>query len=126
MCAAPPVAVAHEELPGENTMIFFLALIPATMLTIAGYAMIYLANRSEGGLRTFGKYLAFWAFTLAALVLLGSFLCAARGGGRMHGMMMHGYAGDVPPWHPPLPAPDAQGVPVPPAAAPSPGVASPK
>lgn len=101
-------------------MIFFLALIPATMLTIAGYAVIYLANRSEGGLQTFGKYLAFWAFTLAALVLLGSFLCAARGGGHMHGMMMHGYTGEVPPWHPPLPGVESQGVPGAPAVMPVP------
>lgn len=107
-------------------MIFFLALIPATMLTIAGYAVIYLANRSEGGLKAFGKYLGFWAFTLAVLVLLGSFLCAARGGGRMHGMMMHGYAGDLPPWHPPLPEAGPQDAPVPPAVAPPSAVAPPK
>ena len=123
MCIAPSAAVARGGHLEEHTMIFFLALIPATMLTIAGYAVIYLANRSEGGIKAFGKYLGFWAFTLAVLVLLGSFLCAARGGGRMHGMMMHGYAGDVPPWHPPLPGPEPQGVPGPPEAAPPPGVA---
>jgi hypothetical protein len=83
-------------------MIFFLALIPATMLTIAGYVAIFLANRSEGGLKTFGKYLGFWAFTLAVLLLLGSFLCAARCGG-MHHMMMHGHAGDMAPWREPPP-----------------------
>ncbi len=85
-------------------MIFFLALIPATMLTMVGYAVIYLANRSEGGLKTFGKYLGFWAFTLAALVLLGSFLCAARCGGMHHmHMMMHGHGDEMPSWQPPPP-----------------------
>ena len=85
-------------------MIFFLALIPATMLTIAGYVAIFLAQRSEGGLRNFGKYLGFWAFTLAALLLLGSLICASHGG-RMHHlhMMMQGHADDTPGWRQPPP-----------------------
>jgi hypothetical protein len=78
-------------------MIYFLALIPATGLVIGGYVALYLSARFEGGLRTFGKYLGFWAFTLAALVILGAIFAAAhghhhrmmgmRGGayGRMHG-----------------------------------------
>ncbi|MEO8307157.1 MAG: hypothetical protein ABI616_03860 [Pseudomonadota bacterium] len=76
-------------------MIYLLALIPATMLTIAGYFVIYLSHRSEGNFRSFGKYLGFWAITLAGLVILGSLFAAAhhgRGGmlglhGRMHGRM---------------------------------------
>jgi len=40
------------------------------MLTVAGYFLQYLASRSEGSFRTFGKYLSFWAFTLASLVIL--------------------------------------------------------
>jgi hypothetical protein len=51
-------------------MIYFIALIPATMLTIAGYFVLFLSNRSEGAFRAFGKYLGFWAFTLAGLVVL--------------------------------------------------------
>ncbi|MGH8252722.1 MAG: hypothetical protein ACRES2_01700 [Steroidobacteraceae bacterium] len=78
-------------------MIFFLALLPATMLTMVGYAVIYLANRSEGGFKAFGKYLGFWAFTLAALVLLASLVCASRGGG-MHHMMMRVHGDDMHSW----------------------------
>jgi hypothetical protein len=70
-------------------MIYFLALIPATGLTVAGYLVHYLSNRSEGAFRTFGKYLGFWAFTLAALVVLAAIFAAAHGGHR-GGMMMHG------------------------------------
>ena len=78
-------------------MIYFLALLPATVLTIAGCFVLYLSDRSEGAFRTFGKYLGFWAFTLAALVILGAIFAAAHGGhhcpmmgergmyGRMHG-----------------------------------------
>lgn len=74
-------------------MIFFIALIPATMLTIAGYFVFYLSNRSEGTFQKFGKYLGFWAFTLAALVILGAIFAAAHGGhcGARYGMReMHG------------------------------------
>ncbi len=60
-------------------MIYFLALLPATALTIAGYFVLFLSNRSEGSFRTFGKYLGFWAFTLAALVVLGAIFAAAHG-----------------------------------------------
>jgi hypothetical protein len=60
-------------------MIYFLALLPATALTIAGYFVLYLAARSEGALRTFGRYLGFWAFTLAGLLILGSLFAAAHG-----------------------------------------------
>jgi hypothetical protein len=61
-------------------MIYFLALIPATMLSIAGYFVIYLSNRSEGTFQKFGKYLGFWAFTLAGLVIVGAIFAAAHGG----------------------------------------------
>jgi hypothetical protein len=60
-------------------MIYLLALLPATLLTIAGYFVLYLAMRSEGALRTFGRYLGFWAFTLAGLVILGALFAAAHG-----------------------------------------------
>lgn len=66
-------------------MIYLLALLPATALTIAGYFLLYFSARAEGGLRTFGKYLGFWAFTLAGLVILGAILAAAHGH-RMRGM----------------------------------------
>jgi hypothetical protein len=76
-------------------MIYFLALIPATMLTIAGYFVIYLSLRSEGALRTFGRYLSFWAFTLAGLVILGAIFAAAHGHhrGMRGGMDWRGHPG---------------------------------
>jgi len=66
-------------------MLYLLALLPATALTIAGYLVLYLSTRSEGSLRSFGKYLGYWAFTLAGLLILGAILAAAHGGHR-HGM----------------------------------------
>jgi hypothetical protein len=74
-------------------MIYLLALIPATALTLAGYVALYLSSRSEGSLRALGKYLGFWAFILAGLVILGAIFAAAHGGhhgGMMGARGMHG------------------------------------
>jgi hypothetical protein len=71
-------------------MPYLLALLPATGLTIAGYFVLYLSTRTEGSLRSFGKYLAYWAFTLAGLVILGAIFAAAHHG-HHHGMYC--------PWH---------------------------
>lgn len=59
-------------------MIFFVALIPATGLTVAGYVALFLSHRSEGGLRTFGRYLGIWAFVLAGLVVIGGGFAAGH------------------------------------------------
>jgi hypothetical protein len=69
-------------------MVYFLALLPATAITIAGYFALYLSARSEGSMRTFGRYLGYWAFTLAGLVVLGAIFAAAH----------HGHRGYCP-WH---------------------------
>jgi hypothetical protein len=73
-------------------VIFLLALIPATGIAIAGYFVLYLSARSEGTMRCFGRYLGFWAFTLAGLVILGSLFAAAEGGAR-RAMMNRGGPG---------------------------------
>jgi len=78
-------------------MIYFLALIPATVLTIAGYFVLYLSHRSEGAFQALGKYLGFWAFALAALVVLGAIFAAAHGGhpgGMRYGRMHHPWPGN--------------------------------
>ncbi len=74
-------------------MIYFLSLIPATGLVIGGYLVFYLVARSEGTFRTFGKYLGFWAFTLAGLVILGAIFAAAHRGNRGPMMMRPGAYG---------------------------------
>jgi hypothetical protein len=105
-------------------MIYFLVLLPATALTIAGYFVLFLSARSEGAMRTFGKYLGFWAFTLAGLLILGAIFAAAHGGRHcpvfgMHGMheRMHGpWTGmeERPEVGPPATAPNPTGAPTPP------------
>src|SRR5690242_11268310 len=106
-------------------MIYILALIPATALTLAGYVVLVLSGRAEGALRSAGRYLGFWAFTLAGLVILGALFAAAHGG--PHGFGMHGPMHcpwhEGPRWHPgaaPGDEPPAGTPPHPPAAAPPP------
>jgi hypothetical protein len=70
-------------------MILLIALIPATMLCMAGYGVLFLARRSDGSFQAFGKYLGFWAFTLAALLVLAGVIGAARGGRYMQQMRVH-------------------------------------
>jgi hypothetical protein len=77
-------------------MIFLLALIPATALTVAGYVALFLSHRSDGALRTFGRYLGIWAFVLAALVALGGMFAA--GHMRAHGGMWGPHSGVHCPW----------------------------
>jgi heme A synthase len=78
-------------------VIYFLSLLPATALTIGGYLTWYLAERSQGPMRSFGRFLGFWAFALAALVILGAIFAAGHAGHRGF-MRMH------PGWHAPWPA----------------------
>ena len=106
-------------------MIFLLALIPATGLTVAGYVALFLSHRSDGALRTFGRYLGIWAFVLAALVVLGGMFAA--GHMRAHRGMWGPHAGPHCPWmgeRPEGPQPEMRGPPPgapPPALAPAPG-----
>ena len=86
-------------------MIYLLVLLPASALTIAGYVALFLSTRSEGRMRSFGKYLGYWAFTLAALLILGAIFAAAHGGHRcpiwMHGMHERMHDGGPPAGTPP-------------------------
>ena len=77
-------------------MIFLLALIPATALSVAGYVALFLSHRSEGGMKTFGRYLGIWAFVLAALVTLGGVFAA--GHMRAHADQWGPHAGLRCPW----------------------------
>jgi hypothetical protein len=101
-------------------MILLLALLPATMLTVAGYVVLYISGKSEGTLRSFGRYLGFWAFTLAGLVILGSLFATAlhhRHMGDWREMHEHMYGGGPGFMHPgPMGPPPADSPAAPPAA----------
>lgn len=115
-------------------MILLLALIPATALTMAGYVVLYVSTRNAGALHTFGRWLAFWAFILAALVVLGGVFAA----GHMHRQGPHGFWGRHHGWtgergdfdrrepRPGAAGPGAEASPTPPPGAPAASPAAPK
>ena len=111
--------------PGTDkgaSMIYLLVLPPATALAVAGYVVLFLSARSEGALRTFGKYLGFWAFTLAALLILGAIFAAAHGDHHCPIFGTHGMHGAPPESGPPAATPptsEAPGTPPNPTEAPT-------
>jgi hypothetical protein len=70
-------------------MILFRILILSTLLVIAGYFIQFAAQRAEGILKPFGKYLSLWVFVLAGLVIVAAALHPVLGGGSF-GMMRGG------------------------------------
>lgn len=51
-------------------MCFFFSLLPATMLTIIGYFVLFSSTKVEGGIQLFGKTLAIWVFFVAFAIVL--------------------------------------------------------
>ncbi|MGA2088750.1 MAG: hypothetical protein ABSG66_07515 [Stellaceae bacterium] len=93
----------------------------ATALLVVGFFVAFAAQRAEGCLKRFGRYLACWLYLLAAAtIVLGAVLIYYHGaggwmgyGGYGHGGygggMMGGYHGG----NYPVPAPDAGTTPEP-------------
>ena len=60
-------------------MCFFVSLIPATFFVIVGYFVLFASERSEGGVRTFGRILAGWILLLALLPPIGGLVVTLYG-----------------------------------------------
>lgn len=58
---------------------FLFSLIPATVLVVVGYFVIYAATRTQGALQRFGQYLGAWIFLLAGAVILAGVLASTGG-----------------------------------------------
>ena len=71
-------------------MLFLISLIPATILIIIGYFVLFSSTRAEGGVKRFGNFLAIWMFVLAGGVVVGSLVAPAMGfSGPMGGFVQH-------------------------------------
>ena len=46
-------------------MCFFVSLMPATILVVIGYFVLYLSTKAEGAVHRVGRGLAIWIFFLA-------------------------------------------------------------
>lgn len=60
-------------------MIFLISIIPATVLVVLGFFVIYTATRAEGGVKRLGKYLGVWIFFLAGASILGGLFASTVG-----------------------------------------------
>ncbi len=52
-------------------MCFFFSLIPATIITVIGFFVLFTSTKAAGGVRTFGRILAIWVFIIATFPLMG-------------------------------------------------------
>ena len=52
-------------------MCFFFILIPATMIAVVGFFVLYVSGRAKGMVQTVGTALGIWLFVLALLPLAG-------------------------------------------------------
>lgn len=70
-------------------MYFFFSLIPATLVVVLGYFILFASTKAQGGVKTFGQILAVWVLVLAAfLPLAGAY--ATYAGVPSIGQMMRG------------------------------------
>lgn len=49
-------------------MCFFFSFLPATFWAVVGYFVLFSSAKADGGIRTFGRILAFWIFVIAAFI----------------------------------------------------------
>ena len=52
-------------------MCFFFSLIPATIIVVVGFFVLFASTKADGGVRTFGRILAIWVFIIATFPLIG-------------------------------------------------------
>ena len=52
-------------------MCFFFSLIPATIVTVIGFFVLFTSTKAEGSIRAFGRILAIWVFVIATFPLMG-------------------------------------------------------
>ena len=59
-------------------MCFFFSLIPATILVVVGYFVLFSSARAQDRIRLFGRVLAVWIFVIALMPpLAGAYVTLA-------------------------------------------------
>jgi hypothetical protein len=75
-------------------MYFFVSLIPATLVVVLGYFILFSSTKAQGGVKAFGQSLAVWVLVLAALFPLAGAYATFAGvpsiGDMMRGMHSEG------------------------------------
>ena len=52
-------------------MCFFMSLVPATILMVLGFFVMYAGAKAGGSLKKYGKILSIWVFLVALVPLIG-------------------------------------------------------
>ena len=52
-------------------MCFFFSLIPATIIAVIGFFVLFASTKAEGGVRTLGRILVIWVFIVATFPPMG-------------------------------------------------------
>jgi len=69
-------------------MCFVFSFIPATLLVVIGYFVLFSSTKSEGGVRKFGKILSIWIFVIASFFPVMGVFVTISGQCPMEEMMM--------------------------------------
>jgi hypothetical protein len=77
-------------------MYIFVSLIPATLLVVLGYFVLFSSTKTEGAVRTFGQILAVWIFVLAAVLPVAAAYATYAGLPSIGAMMRSMHPGEVP------------------------------
>lgn len=70
-------------------MLFVISLIPATVLVIIGYFVLFSSTRATDGVKRFGQVLAIWTFLLAGGAVGGGLVAQATGFSPMGNFAQH-------------------------------------
>jgi len=77
-------------------MYFFFSLLPATVLVILGYFVLFSSTKTQGAVKTFGQILAIWVFILAALFPVAGAYATYAGFPSLDAMMQSMHPEEVP------------------------------
>jgi hypothetical protein len=74
-------------------MYFFVSLIPATLVVVLGYFILFSSTKAQGGVKTFGQILAVWVLILAAIFPLAGAYATYAGVPSIGDMMREMHSG---------------------------------
>jgi hypothetical protein len=77
-------------------MYFLFSLIPATLVLVLGYFILFSSTKAEGAVKTFGRVLAIWVFILAAVLPLAGAYATYAGFSPIESMMGSMHSGGNP------------------------------
>ena len=85
-------------------MYFIFSLIPATLVVVVGYFVLFSSTKTQGAVKVLGQILAVWLFILAAIFPIAGAYATYAGLPPVGAMMRSMHPEGVPEARPPRPA----------------------